>query len=464
MTGTTRTVAQRLSDHLVALDYRALSSDVVAKAKDSVLDQLGCQLIGSTMSWNTAIHEVVRGFAGREEATVVNHGSRTSAHDAAFVNAAFGQGCELDDGLRDSRGRTCGHPGAMTVPVALALGESRHLSGERAIAAIVAGYETAFRLGQAMPGAFERGWHNQSLIGPFASAAVAARLLDLDGTRTAHALAIAGSHASGTMEYDQTGGEVKRMHAGLAVRAGIQSAMFAKAGLTGPLSIFEGKRGIFHCFGGDDDLGAADAMVDGFGKDFGVLRAGHKTLPVAATIQSPILLFAEIVRDNGVTADDVERIDVGLALNGLMHGAAIQTPRDTIGAQFSLAFSLAIRLLKGSNDLRLYADPALWRDPEVARIAETVHAHADARFSGDKDRGSHVKVTLTDGRCFERMEEYAKGVPGNPLTHDELVDKFRRLAASVLSPDRAEEVLHSVARLDQLDDVGTLVALLRRAA
>src|SRR6266850_5077300 len=282
------TLAQRLAARIVALEYDALPAVVIARAKDAVLDQLGVQLIASTMQWNDLIYRVVAASGGREEATVVNHGTKLPAHEAAFVNATYGQGCELDDGLRDLDGNTAGHAGAMTVPVALALSERRRADGKTVMAAIVAGYETAFRLGQGMQGSHRRGFHNQSAIGPFAATAVASRMLGLDSAQTAHALAIAGSQLSGVQEFDRSGGEAKRMHAGLATRAGIQSSLFALAGLTGPMTIFEGKRGVLRLYANTDDAGPLTAATGRFGSEWGILRAGHKLYPVVSNLQSPI--------------------------------------------------------------------------------------------------------------------------------------------------------------------------------
>jgi len=458
------TAVQRLAEHIVALEYGALPAKVVEMAKLSVLDQLGCELIASTMRWNDTIYQVVKASGGRPEAAVVGHGVKLPAHDAAFINATFGQGCELDDGLRDPDGNTAGHAGAMTVPVALALGEERRAGGREVIAAVVAGYETAYRLGQGMQGSHHRGFHNQSVIGPFASTAVASRMLSLDAPTAAHALAIAGSQLSGTQEFDRSGGEAKRMHAGLAARAGIQSVRFAKAGLTGPMTIFEGKRGVLHLYANTSDAGPLDAAIDSYASDYGILRAGHKLFPVVSNLQSPIAQLVAIVHEHGITADDIERIDVALATHSVEHGASITAPRDAMGAQVSLAFSLAIRLLKGSNDLALYADPVLWSDGEVLRVLERVHAHRDAHFSGGNDRGCRMTVTLRDGRTIEKSEEYAKGQPENPLTRDELVEKFERLAGAVIPARAVAEVVRMCDALEDLRDVGTLTALLHGAA
>jgi 2-methylcitrate dehydratase PrpD len=211
------------------------------------------------------------------------------------------------------------------------------------------------------------------------------------------------------------------------------------------------------------DASALDASIDRFASatDYGILRAGHKLLPVVSNLQSPILLLADIIRTQRVTAEDIERIDVALSGHSIDHGASIDAPQEAIGAQVSLAFSLAIRLLKGSNDLSLYADPSLWRDPDVMRVARKVHAREDPHFAAGKDRGSRVTVTLRDGRVLERQEEYAKGQPENPCTAVELETKFRELSRAVLSATATEESIRTVGHLEEVDDVGTLVALLR---
>ena len=455
MSTATKTVAQQLSEHLVKSDYQSLPPNVTAKVKEVVLDQLGCQFVGSTMDWCNIIYEFIRSFPGQTEATVVNRNLKTWAADAAFVNATFGHGCELDDHVSDFGG---GHPGAICTAVALALAEKEHANGQEVIAAISAGYETQWRIARAMlPESLHRGFHSQSLIGVFASAAVAGKLLKLDATQMAHAFAIAGSHASGPREYTQTGGEVKRMHSGLAARGGIHSAMLAKAGLTGPLGILEGKQGMLVIFAGRDD---PKPILENLGKEFGVIHIEYKTYPVNIAIQSPIALLAELIEAHDVKATDVERIDVGLRNDHtvLSHSAVLE-PQETVGAQFSMAFSLALRVVKRDNDLKLYTDPSVWRDPEVLRIGRKVHLYVDPRLARIKARGASVKLTLTDGRVFELLEEFQRGNPENPLPPGELTDKFRRLASSIFSRERTEEVIAIVSRLDELEDITQLTSL-----
>ena len=449
------TVAEQLGEHIAGLRYSDLSASVIDKTKEALLDQLGCQLIGSTLGHCNIIYDFIKGFAGEPEATVVNRPLKTWAHDAAFVNATFGHACEIDDHI-DTGG---GHPGAYSTAVSLALAEKGRVSGKAVIEAMVAGYEISWRMGRTLlPPSIANGWHSQSTIGAFGSTAVAAKLLNLNAAELAQAFAIAGSQASGTTEYGMSGGEVKRMHSGLAARAGIQSAMLAKAGLTGPLTIFEGKYGMVRMLARKDD---ATPLVEGFGEDFGIMHVEFKYHPVNISIQSPINLLTELVESHDIEPTNVERIDVGCrAEHSKTHVGAIYEPQDVLGAQFSMPFSLAIRVAKRSNDLKLYTDPSVWRDPEVLALAHRVFVYADPRLKGSKGLGAHITVTLKDGQILEKEEKFQRGNVHNPLSQSELIDKYRGLASYVFSNERTERVLDAVRRLDKLENVYELTSLL----
>ncbi len=449
------TIAQKLGKHITQLEYKDLPGEVIDKTKQALLDQLGCMLIGSTLDWNKIIYNFVVTSKETGDCTIVNYGDKVIADYAAYVNGTFGQGAELDDYV--DRGGS--HPGAASIPVAMALGEREHIKGKTFLTAIVAGFDTAYHIGGGMmPHMMQLGFHPQSVIGVFTAGAVSGKLLKLNAKEMMHALAIAASHASGTAEFDQTGGEVKRVHTGLAVRGGIQSAILAKMGLTGPPTIFEGKRGILRLFTGDK--GNPEAVTKDLGREFGVMHSCFKQYPIVNALQSSVDVISELIKEHGIKAENVERIDVGVLEMTLLHGAAIYEPQDTITAQFSLAFSLAIRLLKGSNDISLYMNPNMWHDPEVLALAKKVHPYAVPETGPEMRMGCQMKITLTDGRTVEGSEIYPKGTPRNPNTTEERYEKFQRLASSVLPEKRVEQVIQTVENVEQLEDVEYLVSLL----
>jgi 2-methylcitrate dehydratase PrpD len=299
------------------------------------------------------------------------------------------------------------------------------------------------------------GWHPMKVAGVFGAAATAAKLLGLGTERTAHALAIAASEASGTMEYDQSGGEVKRVHAGFAVRSGIEAALLAEAGLTGPRMVFEGKRGVYRLFGdGDDDIDAASA------NEHQILDTTFKLYPCVGTLHSALDALTDIMNHQPIVADQVDELDVYLADWAIPHGATIRYPTDAISAQFSLAFSIGLRLVRGSNALSLYTDPAMWSDTAVLQIAGRVTPRPLEFAPGEPQLGSRVEVRLKDGRRFESHQRAFRGHHTNPATTEELTAKFLEVTSGVLPLRRSEELIRLVGSLEELDDVATLTTAL----
>ena len=349
------------------------------RCKDLLLDQLGCQLIGASVPWNQAVYQFVKNTKTSGPARIVKYGNSVPIDDAVLVNGTFAQGCELDD-YYDQGG---GHPGAATVPVILALTQQQPVSGRELITAMVAGYEVGWRIGRALlPELMQRGYHPQSAIGGFIAAAAAGKILHLNLEQMVHALAIAASHAGGTMEYDQSGGEVKRLHNGMACCGGLRSALLAQLGLTGPPTIFEGPRGILKVMSGRSDIEPIVKDLDLGNENPALYHAAMKRFPVNASQHSPIELLDNIVRQHNIRPGEVTKIKVEVNEGILLHGGTIYQPKEVIEAQFSLRFSLALRLLKGDNDLQHYLDPAMWNDPAFLDIGRMIELCADPTAIG----------------------------------------------------------------------------------
>ena len=453
--GSGDTIARRLARFATGLRYEDLPQPIIARAKALVLDQLGCELIGSTMPWMAPALKLVRLSQGATpESTLVNFGSRVAAADAAFANASFGHACEMDDAAFGSSG----HIGTATVPVALAVGERERCNGREFLAALVAGYDVMYRLMSAVtPHNIERGFQSQGIGGPFGAAATAGKLLGLDAEQMTHALAIAGSHSAGPAEYDQSGGEVKRIHAGIAARGGIHSALLAKFGLTGPATIIEGKRGFCNLFAAQSDPAR---ITVGLGEDLKIANASFKMYPAVGGVHTVIAALQHLAKEHDIAPDDVAAVKVGLAKKRLLHGAAIRRPHDVASAQFSIAFSAALAVCKRANELGHYTDPALWGDRQILEMVDRVEIFADGAATGTKISRAAVRIELKSGRSVGRIEDYPKGTPVNPVTPEEHQAKVRSLCGTVLSPKRIDALMEAVNELEDLPDIGHLALLL----
>ena len=446
------TLARMLADWVVGLAFDDLPDEAIQHAKRCMLDTLGVQVRGATLPWVQPVYRYFRGSGGKQEATVAFHGDRLSAPYAAYINSTFSYSCELQH--HGSYGSA--HTGVIVVPTVQALAESLGTSGKQIITAMVAGYEVQGRLGAALFAAASRHhFHPQGLLGVFSAAATAGKLLGLDASQLAHAFAIAGSHASTILEYDQAGGEVKRIHGAIALRSGIQSAFLAKEGLTGPLSVLEGRRGIFASFGG----GEVDARLpfDEFGRPYCITRCRYRIYPTIGSCHAALDIVNDWVRQHAIDHRAVARIRVGMSEFAVHHVTTVTRPHDVMSAQASLGFSLGVLLVKGSNDLDLYIDPLIWRDPAILAIADKLEPYV---LNDDAHpHRTRVEIELKSGERLHGEQEDARGADRFPFSDEVMEEKFRRLTAALPS-SRAEQIMATVAELDTLETIGTLMPLL----
>jgi 2-methylcitrate dehydratase PrpD len=233
------TVARQLSERVLAVRFEELPANVVSMAKRLITDQIGVQLRGSTLPNVQPVRRLAESLAGKAEATVIGLTALVPAPQAAWVNGTLGHSAEYDDAHM-----AAWHTSSAVVPAAMALAERDDRSGADVLTAVVAGVQAMGVLGSvAGVGMLSAGWHGSKVLGVFGAAAAAGHLLGLDPRQLTNAFGIAASDAGGTMEYDRSGGEVKRLHAGSAARIGTEAALLAELGLTGPSTIFEGHRG-----------------------------------------------------------------------------------------------------------------------------------------------------------------------------------------------------------------------------
>lgn len=451
-----QTVAARLAQWIADIDYRKLPGDVIREARRCMLDTLGVQVRGATLPWVQPVYRHIRTMGGATTgATVSYHGDRLPVPYAAYANSTFAYSCELQH--HGSFGSA--HTGVIVVPTVQAIGELLGSSGKSVIEAMVAGYEVQGRLGVALfKPLFKRHFHPQGVFGVFSAAAAAGKLLGLTPEQQAHAFGIAGSHASTILEYDQAGGEVKRIHGAMAARNGIQAAFMAKEGLTGPATVFEGNRGIFASFGGGES--DPELLFRDIGNPYCITQCRFRIYPTIGSCHNALDIVNDLVAANPFSYRDVEKIRVGMRELSVQHVTTISRPHDVISAQASLGYSLGVRLVKGSNDLDLYIEPALWRDPEILGIADKLEAYA---INDDaKPRMSRVEIFLKNGSVLRGEQIDARGSETVPFEEGVIDDKFRRLASVLLPADRVESLRKMVNGLQDLPSVAALVPLLKR--
>jgi 2-methylcitrate dehydratase PrpD len=447
----TRTLAQFITD----INFDDLSSEVVEKAKLLFLDQLGCQLAFAALPWNKAIYNYIKEKKGyREESTVIRYGLRTTAEDTAFANAVFGHGFEMDDTELSS----ASHPGVTVIPPALAVGEMEKITGKEFITAVVAGYDVFIRVGLATCSMIRRGFHTTAVLGPLGAAAATSKVLKLDVDRTLNALAIAASESGGLAEYTESGGSVKRVHAGFAAQSGLKAALLAKAGITGPPTALEGKKGLCQAFANEYSL---EEITAGLGKEFRILLTGTKPYCCCAAQHSALEAVSEITKESVIIPEEITKIRVSQKARDVRATGNIIVPQDIISAQFSGRFGVALRLIQGNNSFQNYSEENL-RNPRILDLAKRTEYYVDDNFekSTSGNAPARVEIHLKNGNIHERTVQYAKGTIQNPMTKEELKDKFRQLTKAVLTKEHTMNIIDIVCELEGLDNLHELSALL----
>jgi 2-methylcitrate dehydratase PrpD len=248
----------QLAEFLAKTNYQDLPAPVIEKTKELIIDQLG-SLWPARRCPGTVVLSIVQDMesAASGDGTFIN-----SLEYAALVNGTFGHGFELDDYCTP-----CGaHVGCVVFPAALAVGAKVRATGADFLGAFALGAESVVRLGFAFTvrGIAARGFHSTSVYGPFGAAVAAGKLLKLN-KESCYPFGLPGSHYSGTTEYDQTGGDIRRLHAGIAGMAGIRAAYLAKKGFTAPPTILEGKNGSLKAFSSSPMV---EKLTDSLGSDF----------------------------------------------------------------------------------------------------------------------------------------------------------------------------------------------------
>jgi len=446
--------SKNLAAFVSRLSLESLPQRVIEKAKDLILDQMGCQVAGSTAPWSEALYEYITGGRGEgNQSTVVRYGTKTWAQDAAFANGSFGSAFMGDD--TDS---VChAHLGAIIIPSALSVGEWKGVGGREFLKAVIVGYEVASRVGAAAPAAETRGYHPGPLFGPFGAAAAAGALLGFGEEEMLDALGIAASHACGLMEYSISGGTVNRVHAGIAASGGIRSALLASKGFKGPRTILEGERGFVKAFSG---VSALDEITHGLGQEFRVNIIDLKAHCCCGTLGATVDAVSKIIRDHPITPGEIEEVVVHTSPAVHRLTGRIVRPRDITSAQFGGRFGVALKLVKGANTFREYTEANL-SDPEILELEAKTRMGVEDSGAGipGTDHPARVAIRSAGGKVHEATVLAPRGSVLNPMSREEVHEKFRENASVLLPPERIEAVIETVSRIEKVSHIGELSRL-----
>ena len=452
------TLARDLAAFAARLRFEEIPPEVVASVRLRALDVLGIALAASTTELAPSLYGALEHWGAGGGCTIVGAKHQAPPPLAALVNGALAHGLDFDD----THAASITHASAVVLPAVLALGEAARADGRAAVTAAVAGLEAIARLGMAAPGAFHaRGWHATAVCGAFAAALAAGKLDGLDALRLVAALGVAGSFASGVLEFLEDGSWVKRVHPGWAAHSGIVAAGLARGGFSGPATILEGRFGFYRTF-----LGAEPdpAPFRTLGREWETLRIGFKPYPCCHYNHAYLDCALALRQTHAIEPDAIEAVECRVPAGEIPivcePREAKLRPRTPYDAQFSLPYSVAAALIDGRVTLDTYAATRL-SDPALLGLAARV-GHAldpDSRFP-DGFPG-WVRVKLRDGRVVEAREPDGRGGARRPIEPQAVVEKFRDNAARALGAAAVQRIEDAALGFDALHDVGALMRLCR---
>jgi 2-methylcitrate dehydratase PrpD len=462
-----RTAAGELAAFCARLRWAELSPEVQERARELLLDLLGVALGGSRQPSSAPAARVASQLGGGSTtqasqagaggvASVFGAGFGTSAVWAALANGTAAHALELDDVTTESSL----HPGVAVIPGAFALAEALGATPAAFLEAVVAGYEVTMRVGNALnpASAYARGFHPTGVAGVFGATVAAGRLLGLDESGLTSALGIAGTLASGSLEYLSDGAWTKRLNPGWAGHAGITAAYLAREGFSGPKTALEGQLGLLHAY---SDEPRPQRLLDDLGQPLQVMRVSIKPYACCRYNHGLIDCVLQLAQAHALRPEQVEKIRLGVLTGGAVLVAnpieQKRHPRSIVDAQFSAPFAAAAALTLGTGGLDAYTQTNL-EDPRIQDLMARTDCYTDPSLDGVYPRvwPAEAEIVLRDGQRLKTRIEHALGEPENPVPRPALVAKFCSLAEGVVHEPRAlaDSILHLDGRATDLRGLG----------
>jgi 2-methylcitrate dehydratase PrpD len=455
-----------VSRFITETELSDVPEEVVYLAKRSILDGLGLAVSGSRSEAASITRKVIDSYQTKcAESSVLGTSDRLPARFAAFANGLAIHADDYDDTqLAAAPDRVYGlltHPTAPVLPAALALAERDDRPGAGLLLPYLIGVEVETKVAEAInPEHYDHGFHSTATMGAIGAGAAVARALKLDEHKTSITLGIAASQAAGLRE--NFGSMTKPFHAGRAAESGVFSGELAAQGFTAAENILEAKRGFFQAAGGGYDPESIEGKL-GNPWTFQSPGISIKPYPSGSLTHPGMGAFADLVNSYDLRAEQVSAIVVGT--NRHMPNALIHhQPRNQLQAKFSMEFCLAILLLERKARLAQFTDQVVNRE-DVQALIRRIHfgVNPEAEAAGYNTMTTIIRVELKDGRTLETRAAFGKGSPENPMSDQELIDKFSDcLEWGGLDPAKAEQVAERVLDLEKEKSTRSLVASLTR--
>jgi len=460
--GDLMSIIEDLTGNILETRFESFDNETVEHAKNRVLDVVGCLLGGANDPASRMILDLVKKWGGVEESTILVHGGKVPAQNAALANSIMARSLDFDPVEPYIEGmRTPGHVSGTTVPTALAVAEQSAASGREFLTALILGDDIASRLVAASGFAFNLGWDNSGTVNIFGAAAIAGRLKGLNERQLRNAFGIALNQMAGTYQNFFDGTHCFKLPIALSARAGIFSAELASQGFTGVKDPLLSRHGYFalYCRNPNPEILTRD-----LGKKF-YADCTFKPYPTCRSTHSSIDCTLQLVQTHDIKPEDIDEIIINVtpATLDMFVGQPFEI-RDVpqADAVLSLRYTVASVLLRKSVRMEHFTEEFI-RDPRVLSLIRKIKLAATMPPEGAL--AAAVEVKMKDGREFSAREDIPRGdTIDNPLTKEELREKYRANVtySGAVAEENAEKALAMIERLEEVGDIAELISVVIR--
>ena len=452
-----KSISQRLADWVYNLKYEDIPPHVIEAAKRILLDSMACCLGGYHSHDAKVVRKVIDTLGGTAESTILGSTKKTNSYNAALMNAIQTRAMDYNDIYWKE---DPSHPSDI-IPAAIALGEREGKSGKDLLMAIVIGHEIEMRMCEfAHPGIRERGWHHATLTA-FVSPLSAGKMLGLNAEQLMHAIAISGcrSFTPGAIAAGKLS-MMKNTADPLSTHAGVISALLAKEGYTGTIEIFEGKEGLYKVLGGNFET---EILFNGLGTDWRVPDIAFKAFPTEYLTQSPVTAALKLIKEKDVHWEQIEDVTVYTIHRAvdILADPSKYHPKEKETADHSMPYCVGAAIMdRMVTPLQFLPDRIA--DPKLIDFIQKIKVLADdeleARFP--KVQPSRVELKLKTGEVLVQSVDYAQGDPREPMTDQDLMDKFYGLTKPYINDAQRAKIAANIRGLENIKKVDQFVASL----
>jgi 2-methylcitrate dehydratase PrpD len=454
------TYVEVLSANILNTRFENISESLLENAKNRIIDVVGCSIGGAKAAGNSALVDLVKSWGGKEESTILGYGGKIPSQNAAMVNSIMARSFDFEVVGSMVEGEWIGsHISGTTVITAIAMGEATGIDGKELITALLAGDDAAARIIASSGFSPNKAWDITGTINAFGATAVAGRILGLNELQMKNAFGIALNYLAGSMQNCWDGATTFKMQQGISSRNGIFAAQLAKAGWIGMEDALFSRYGYYNIY--TDGCVNPEILTKGLGEKY--YTEGHfKPYPCCGGLHAAIDCALALTENHDINIDDIEEIILYVSQtgsNGFFGQPFKIGPFPHANAAFNLRYAIANTLLRKCVKLEHFSDESI-RDPEIDSIISRITLTESPETPM---LGARLKVKMKGGQEFNTSVDFPEGYPfSNPMPKDRIFGKFRSNIdfSQMISMDDAEEWLHLMERLDELDDISDMVKLL----